>query len=360
MKLHKSEKQRIFFKFLAVFCTVVFLCVSVFAKTPAEYRETIESVNDLINDLHLAEAEDFSTLAGYQAFERETISRIRQNLPVAENIEWQGATVETENRWLFDKLDSYQTESANLAKRKMILTEISERLEAVKSKLDELENSGALSRTKDEDKQKLAEILKREEYAKPEKPEESWLQSLIRRFLAWLNENAPQDAPDEPARAGYPSFSVVLMLALFALVLALIGFLFYKFAPRAGLSFRSQKGEKNRDRVILGERLAANESADSLFTEAERLALEGNLRQAIRKGYIALLCELSDRKIINLARHKTNRDYLREARKHSALYQNMQNLTDNFERRWYGFENTAEKDWNEFRARYKKALGENA
>ena len=85
--------------------------------------------------------------------------------------------------------------------------------------------------------------------------------------------------------------------------------------------------------------------------EAERLAREGNLRQAIRKGYIALLCELSDRKLIGLAQHKTNRDYLRDVRRRHALYQNMSGLTDNFERHWYGFEKADEKDWEEFRRR---------
>ena len=94
-------------------------------------------------------------------------------------------------------------------------------------------------------------------------------------------------------------------------------------------------------------------TAVDLFAEAERLAREGNLRGAIRKGYIALLCELADRRVIGLAQHKTNRDYLRDVRKRHALYQNMSGLTDNFERHWYGFEKADEKDWEEFNTVYK-------
>jgi hypothetical protein len=80
------------------------------------------------------------------------------------------------------------------------------------------------------------------------------------------------------------------------------------------------------------------------------------LRGAIRKGYIALLCELADRKVIGLSRHKTNRDYLRDVLGKNELYQNMNGLTSNFERHWYGFESAEEKDWEEFRNGYKRII----
>ncbi len=93
------------------------------------------------------------------------------------------------------------------------------------------------------------------------------------------------------------------------------------------------------------------------FAEAENLAGQGNLRGAIRKGYIALLCELADRKIIGLSQHKTNRDYLKDVRKQNELYKNMSGLTNNYERHWYGFDDAEESDWEEFRNSYKKAVG---
>lgn len=352
----KTKNHNFFIKSSIILWIAIFFSISVFAKTPAEYRKTIESAGDLVTNLSLAEAGDFSSPAEYQNFERETIGQIRQILPGAENIEWQGATVETGNQWLFDKLEAYEKEPLDSSKRSMILTEISERLDALGEKLTELENPAASNRTKDEDKQKLAEILKREEYLKPEEPEESFIQGLLRRLREWLAEKMPQSAESKSAPTGYPSFSLVLIIVILVLVLALISFLIYKFAPFIGFKIRNRTKKEKRDRVILGERLAADESAASLFTEAEKLALEGNLKQAIRKGYIALLCELSDRKIIGLARHKTNRDYLRDVRKQPALYQNMNGLTDNFERHWYGFENVDEKDWEEFRSGYKKVV----
>ncbi len=108
----------------------------------------------------------------------------------------------------------------------------------------------------------------------------------------------------------------------------MIGFLIYKFAPFLITKFQIREKREKRERVILGEKIAADETPDNLFSEAERMAREGDLRGAIRKGYIALLCELSDRKIIGLSKNKTNRDYLRDVRKKRELYQNMNGLDE--------------------------------
>ena len=68
------------------------------------------------------------------------------------------------------------------------------------------------------------------------------------------------------------------------------------------------------------------------------------------------MCELSDRKIIGLAQHKTNRDYLRDVRKKQVLYQNMNGLTLSFERHWYGLETADEGDWQEFKRNYQQTV----
>ena len=109
---------------------------------------------------------------------------------------------------------------------------------------------------------------------------------------------------------------------------------------------------------MLGEHLEPDESAVDLLSEAEALARQGELRAAIRKAYIALLVELGDRKIISLAQHKTNRDYLRSVSGIPVLYSKMTGLTDSFELHWYGFANATLDDWHHFRAAYKAALHE--
>jgi hypothetical protein len=107
---------------------------------------------------------------------------------------------------------------------------------------------------------------------------------------------------------------------------------------------------------VLGERLAPDESAADLINEAERLARAGDLRGAIRKAYIAVLCELGDRKLIRLAQHKTNRDYLLSVRDRAELFGTMRPLTQAFERHWYGFAPATDADWNEYRALCNQAI----
>lgn len=130
----------------------------------------------------------------------------------------------------------------------------------------------------------------------------------------------------------------------------------YRFAPVLFENFRAREKREKKSRVVLGETIAAEETSENLFGEAEKLALAGDLRAAIRKGYVALLVELSDRKIIGLSRHKTNRDYLRDVRARDTIYQNMRGLTASFERHWYGLDATNKSDWEEFKKIYSETL----
>jgi len=338
------------------FVYIIFSPVLLFAKTLPEYRKNIREARDLTFVL-LYPDEENTTLENSPKFERDILTKIRKSVPVNEKIEWQGASIETNNQWLFDALGRIEKEPADSPKRKAILTEISERLDALEQKFEELESFSAANRTKDEDKQKLAEILRREEYQKPEKPEESLFQKLYRKIVEWLASFFPRPNLSTPSTSGFQSISFVLQMILYALVFGVIAFLIYRFAPLLADRFRGREKQTKEERVILGEKLLPDQSSKDLFDEAEKLARDGNLRGAIRKGYIALLCELSDRKIIGLSVHKTNRDYLRDVRGKSELYKNMNGLTLNFERHWYGFESVEEKDWEEFRNGYRRAVG---
>jgi hypothetical protein len=329
----------------------------IFAKTLAAYRENLENAGESVAEL-LDYVDD--NLAGGErnlAYERAVLAEIRAALPATEKIEWEGTSLETGNLWLAEKLKAFETESIDWPQRRLILDEVDERISALESTLAELENPAVSERSKDEDKRKLAEILRREEYQKPEPAGESWFEKLQRRIREWFNEKFPR--PDLPpgATSGLQSASVYLQILLYVAILGLIGFLIYRFAPFLAQKFRRRHREGREERVILGEKLAAHENAQSLFGDAEALAKTGNLRGAIRKGYIALLCELSDRSVIGLARHKTNRDYLRDVRRQPELYQNLSGLTRNYERHWYGFEDADEADWHEFKSQYQKAIG---
>ncbi len=342
-------------------CVFLFLIspAALFCKDLAQYRGEIANAKVLTEELILPDDEEMSP-AEFKEYERRKIAQIRAALPPVETIEWQGSTVETDNRWLGEKLDQYEREAQNGAKHAAILMEIVERIGAIEQELDGLEkpSPAASNRTKDEDKQKLAEILRRQEYQKPDEKQESFFARTWRKFMEWLREKFPHpDLPEAPSTDGFQSLSFVLQMLLYAAILSAIGFLIYRFAPSLAQKFKGRERRKKSERVILGERIAADETAENLFSEAERLARAGDLRGAVRKGYIALLCELADRKIIGLARHKTNRDYLRDVRPARAdLYENVRGLTADFERHWYGLNAVEEKDWEEFRNEYRKTI----
>ena len=335
---------------IGLFC-LLFPSLNAFGKTLAEYRAGVKSAAEYTRELldYVDEGERDA------AFEREVLAEIRKALPVTERVEWEGSSIETSNHWLEAKLKAFE-ETGEWSERGLILTEIVERLSAIEAKINELEAPAVSDRSKDEDKRKLAEILRRVEYQKPEQQEESWFQKIQRKISEWFDEKFPRAKVPEGAGSGFKTLSFGLQMLLYAVVLGFIAFLIYRFAPFFADRFKRRKREETGERVILGERLAADEDAQTLFDEAETLAREGNLRGAIRKGYIALLCELSDRKIIGLAQHKTNRDYLRDVRRKRALYENMNGLTASFERHWYGFETADEGDWQEFKQTYQKAV----
>jgi len=359
----KSCKKQNAFRFAGtvlaagLFC-LLFSPLNCFAETLAEYRAGIQSAAKYTAELR-DYVDDVLTDGGKDAaYERETIARIRQSLPAAEKVEGDGFSVETGNQWLEAKLKSFEEETGDWTKRRQFLTEIGERLTALEKKIGELETPALANRSKDEDKRTLAEILRRAEYQKPEQQQDSWFERVQKSIRDWFNQKFPQPDVPQGAEKGLQSLSFGLQVLVYALVLGFIAFLIYRFAPFLAGRFRRREKEDKGERVILGEKLAADEDAQTLFDEAEALARRGNLRAAIRKGYIALLCELSDRKIIGLAQHKTNRDYLRDVRKKDALYRDMNGLTTSFERHWYGFETADEGDWQKFKEDYQKAVRE--
>lgn len=325
-----------------------------FAAGLSEYRTKIEDVTGELG--FLLSHDESETEAHIRAEERDTLKSVRATLPPTETVEMRNARFEVDHGWIFARLKAFEEEPV-LAKRQQILTELVEQLEAVQYKLEELEKQEAATRTKDEDKQKLREILNRPEYQKPEEKKKTWVEQALDDFFKWLSNLFPAPSPvKETETSAVQPLSLILQFVLYLLVIGIIGFLLYRFAPLVRQKFLNRRKTEKKERVILGEKLAADETAHNLFSEAERLAREGNLRAAIRKGYIALLCELSDRKIIGLANHKTNRDYLRDVRKRPELYRNMNALTNNFETVWYGFGKAETEDWEKFREKYKETV----
>lgn len=341
---HKTQK---------LFLFILLMPILAFGSTVTQYRQKVKDVTESVGYLNYPE--EYLSEAQNIAQQREIIKEIRSKLPPTEKIELKDSTFEANHDWLYEKLKQFENEPYNSAKRTPITEEILDRLSALEVKIAELERQEISKRTKDEDKQKLEEILNRPEYQKPEEKEENWIQRKWREFWDWLLRSRSPDKKEEKAE-GSPLMASGLLYTVLILAAVFIGFLIYYFAPSIIKQIREREKADKNSRIILGETLSSEDSSQSIFAEAEELARSGNLRSAIRKGYIALLCELSDKKIIGLARHKTNRDYLRDVRSKKELHQNMNSLTLNFERNWYGVNKTEEKDWEEFKQTYQQTV----
>ncbi|MBC7910518.1 MAG: DUF4129 domain-containing protein, partial [Pyrinomonadaceae bacterium] len=318
------------------------------------YRERVERAKVALDALHAMDEE----LDDISRAERvaQTLAEVRRILPPTDLVELGNTSMPVDNAWLQAALKNYEELPPLDARGQAILTETSERLGALAEALAALEQQQkAVGGSKDEDKARLQSILRRPEFAK-KAAEDSALMRVLKQFLEWLSGLFPKRGPTvtSPGQAGF--LSLIAQIVVVVLALAVIGYAVWKFGPRIwNARGRVKKKPKREARVVLGEHLEPDQTSADLLAEAEALAREGNLRAAIRKGYIALLCELGDRKILGLAQHKTNRDYLSAVRSQEQLYREMHLLTNSFENHWYGFVPASPEDWNMFRTHYQQA-----
>jgi Domain of unknown function (DUF4129) len=333
---------------------LVLLWASVSAAIPlSEYHDHVKKA---INSLDLLDqSEEGLTESQLSEFESTEISAAHLALPATETVEWRGTSYVTDNTWLTDDLKEFESRPRSDTNRAHLLQRILERLQALEERLAEISRAEATSTVSKEEMQgRLTAILQRSEYAGEAKGETSALGRLLKQIVKWLESLFPEPRPGNERRA--MTISRVSQILVVALALAVIAYAIRLAAPHLFRKRAPKKKKKVGARIVLGERLEPDQSGADLLAEAEALARAGDVRGAIRKGYIALLVELGDRKVISLAHYKTNRDYLRSVREIEKLHGNMQKLTSSFEEHWYGLAQAHENDWTAFRAFYREAL----
>jgi hypothetical protein len=291
--------------------------------------------------------------------EKAAFARVRGLLPQRERVEWGGDSfIEVDNAWLHTELGERGGEG-EYGERAVALRALAVRLRALEARLAEVVGGGAADATdRDAERGRLNAILRGREFDREAGQQQgNALQRLVRRFIEWLKSLLPEGP--SIAAGGSPRASAATQVVVLALCLAVLAYagrlLWRRRRPGAG-SLKL----KRRARVVLGERLEADQTASDLLDDAERLARAGDLRGAIRKAYVALLCELGDRGVVRLAQHKTNRDYLNAVRRAAppGLYTEMLPLTFDFEVHWYGLRDASDADWESFKARCRGAIRE--
>jgi hypothetical protein len=344
---------------IACMLFLVFACAEQAQAIPlSDYHERVRRAVTSIGSIGTALEGEARNLERERSRDAATLNEVRRLLPQSETVEWQGIILRVDNAWLAEALDNYVLLPVGDNRRAESMARIAERLQAIDERLAEMEREAAAGKTidKEEEKARLAAILRRDEYTR-QGAEENALTRLLKRIREWFRNLFPkkerQDEPREDSRAVNATAQIIVAL----LSLAVIVYVAWRFLPRfLRREMKKRKPKRSGARVVLGEHLDADESSADLLAEAESLARSGDLRAAIRKGYIALLCELHDRKLLRLEQHRTNRDYLRAVQSNPSLYEEMKPMTSSFENHWYGFIPPTETDWQAFRARYRKAL----
>ena len=338
----------------ATLCATWLLCVvsvgaiEVRAVPRADYNRRLREAAVALDALASSDS------ATIRAESTDMLRFVRDQLPPNETVEWEGASVRVDNSWLHRELEDYEKSGARTDEARVaVLYSLAVRLLALNERLSEAEKSGVAANEKDEGRRRLSAILRRPEYTN-EVGRESALQRLWQRFAEWLRDLFPETRGLEPGTVA--AFSKAAQAFVIALCLAVLAFAIWKLVPLIkGRRKRKSAGEKG-SRVVLGEEIATEKTSADLLAEAEALAREGNMRHAIRKAYIAMLVELGDRRLLPLAQHKTNRDYLSALHDKPSLHDSVQPLVASFERHWYGFAPATDADWGEFHARCQEAL----
>jgi len=342
--------DRLFLSSLTAALLVLFTPAVAKAISIAEYHAKIRQAVTALDSL--AQADESESTFDYTSRSVETVSGVRKLLPPQETVEWGGATLAIDNSWVHKELDKFS--DAKNEDRRDVLRQATERLQALEQRIAQVESSGSTRVTdKDEARRKLKEILQRPGYGSKAKGQNA-ISRLVERFLKWFQNLFPKPKPLSPGRAGV--LTIVAQVVVVILAIGVIALVLKTFLPRLLRNRKSEKKVKQQARIVLGETLAPDQSALDLLSEAEALARAGELRAAIRKAYIALLVELGERKILHLAEHKTNRDYLSAVYENRPLYGNVKQLTDSFERHWYGLAPASETDWRAFRSGYERTL----
>jgi hypothetical protein len=289
--------------------------------------------------------------------EKDTFGRVRVLLPSKERVEWGGggSFIEADNTWLHTELGE-QRRGGDYGERALMLHALAGRLRSLEARLAEVVGGAAEATDRDAERGRLNAILRGREFDREAGQQEGGaLQRIVRQFIDWVVSLLPKGARLTPGAS--PRASMLTQFIVFGLCLAVLAYV----ARRLWLLRRRGDGSlklKRKARVVLGERLEADQTASDLLDDAERLARSGDLRGAIRKAYVALLCELGDRGVVRLAQHKTNRDYLNAVRRaeRPGLYTQMLPLTFDFEVHWYGLRDASDADWDSFKTRCRAML----
>lgn len=294
-------------------------------------------------------AEQIERIKADKEYAEEGIVYIKRLLPRSEQIEFEGREVTVDNTWLYVLLDSYAAEK-DPQQRGARLNEAVGRLRALDDHLRRSEAPPSETATR---REKIREILSRPAY-QPE--QETAVGIYVKRVLRKVGEiigeiksaltRMLEKLFGASAQAGWVS-NLLLVLVLAAAAIVIV---------RMAKRMRVPRAKRRKTRLVLGEEIAADGTSRTLAEAGFAAARAGDFRTAVRKLYISLLYELSERNLIELEDSATNHEYLNKVSRFSVLAAPMRYLTDRFDYVWYGMFPSSDEDFADYLARYLEAM----
>jgi len=348
--LSKTDKRRSLASMVVIAAAFLFLVpATVSAISLSEYQQKIKQAVTALDTL--SQTDEHESESDFHNRLLQTIEAVRATFPEHLTVEANGEVYQVDNSSLHKTLEDLK--SLPVVDQFKKIVDVKETLQALEVRIAERIAATALGETKEQAKSRLEGILARPEYATEPRGSNALVRAIL-DFFRWLRSFLPKPRSMSAGRLDWlVSIVQIIVIGLAAAVLLYVGFILLR---RFGRTRRPRVRKKKQARIVLGERLEPEATSTDLLSQAEALVRHGDVRGAIRKAYIALLVELGDRKLISLAQHKTNRDYLNSVRSVPPLHSTMRGLTDSFERHWYGLEQATPDDWQDFRAGYLAAL----
>jgi uncharacterized protein DUF4129 len=295
-------------------------------------------------------AEQIERIKADREYSEEGTNYIRRLLPRSEQIEFEDGETLVDNTWLYVLLDAYAAEQ-DPQQRTARLNEAAGRLRALDAHLRSAE--AAASRENADPRDQVREILSRPAYQPEQKTRfAAFIEKVWQRVRAFRDEvlsaltRLLERLFGAGTSAGWIS-NVVLVLVIGAALTVAV------FLAR---KFRRPQTKRRKTRLVLGEEIAADGTSGELAEAGLAAARAGDFRTAVRKLYVSLLYELSERNLIELEDSATNHEYLSRASRLSGLAGPMRYLTERFDYVWYGMFQSSEDDFAAYLARYQEAM----
>jgi hypothetical protein len=316
---------------------ILFCSVAAAASTLLDYEKRVARAKEQIERMKTDEN-----------YLDEGASYVKNLLPQTEKVEVKERSVNVDNKWLHDKLNLVVAETEE-EQRQTLLEEIHGSLDALDRHLIDAEDISREGDKNAEIRDRLKRILSEEQYReKKESPIAAAIKKIRKTVFETISKIWNRIMS---ALFGASSEGGGLFRFIFYAIVIVAGY----FIIRMIWKYKPVK-KRSKKRTVLGEEIEEDIKPADLADAALAAAKAGDFRLGVRKLYVALLYEMSERNLIELNSHATNREYLSMVSRFASLVPAMRYLTERFDYFWYGMFPSSQDDFSSYLERYREAV----